>query len=145
MTGFVDHINTANQRVDRGKKYAANLAGKSRLLVTLWSLSKQNYPMPVSSMAVACVAAVFLSFSRRRSSKRAKNGQTKEHAWVEQKIRENWGGGVGRKGFLRSPHPLPLLLIFRTPSRAVSFPSRKFLGTPATQATMAAKEELREV
>ena len=31
--------------------------------------------------------------------------------------------------------PLPLLLISRTPSRTVSFPSCKFSETPATQAT----------
>ena len=35
----------------------------------------------------------FLSFSRRRSNKRAKKRGAEEHAWDEQKIREKWGGG----------------------------------------------------
>ena len=70
MTGFVDRINTANQSVDRSKKLAASLAGKSRLLVTLWSLSKQNYRMRSFSLAVAYVAAVSFQIEQR----------TKEHA-----------------------------------------------------------------
>ena len=43
--------------------------------------------------------------------------------------------GNGCRRFLRSPHPLPLLLIFRTASN-VSFSSRKFLEKPARQATL---------
>ena len=39
--------------------------------------------------------------------------------------------GIDCRRFLRSPHPLPLLLIFRTPSHAVPFPLRKFSETPA--------------
>ena len=41
---------------------------------------------------------------------------------------------MGRKGILRSPHPLPLLLLVRT-LLAVLFPSRAFLETSATQDT----------
>ena len=52
------------------------------------------------------------------------------------------GGGGEKFSFLRSFH-LPLLLIFRTPSRAVSFPSRKFLETPATQASYHRLPELK--
>ena len=33
--------------------------------------------------------------------------------------------GIDCRRFPRSPHPLPLLFIFRTPTRAVSFPSHK--------------------
>ena len=98
----------------------------------------------------------FLSFSRRRSNKRAKKrasegarlGWAKNRGEVRRGEKE--GGGVGEKRnrrFLGSPHPLPLLLNFRTPSQfrflrvgcfshslSVSFPSRKFLETPATRA-----------
>ena len=42
--------------------------------------------------------------------------------------------GIDCRRFLRSAHPLPLPLIFRTPSRAISFPSCKVSETPATQA-----------
>ena len=50
-------------------------------------------------------------------------------------VREK-GEGVLRKGIFRSPDSLSLLLIFRTPFRAVSFPSRTVFGTPATQANI---------
>ena len=75
-----------------------------------------------------------------RSSKRTSKN---EHAWGEHKIAEKWGagkpegGGSGEKRnrvFFRSPQEFSLLLIYRTPSLAVSFPSCKFLETPATQA-----------
>ena len=41
--------------------------------------------------------------------------------------------GIDCRHFLRSPHPLALLLIFCTPSHTVLFPSHKFLGMPAMQ------------
>ena len=44
--------------------------------------------------------------------------------------------GIDCRRFLLSPHPLLMFLIFCTLSRAVSFPSRKFLETPATQASI---------
>ena len=49
--------------------------------------------------------------------------------------------GIDRRRFLRSPHPLPLPLFFRTPLRTVSFPSCKFSETPATQATGEANKQ----
>ena len=90
----------------------------------------------------------FLSYSRRRSNKRAK-----EHSWSPKKIGEKWEGGEregGGGGEKRNPSlapPLPLLHTFRTlpqfrfprvsfssHSLPVSFPLRTFLETPATQA-----------
>ena len=40
----------------------------------------------------------FLSFSTRRSNKRAKSGRTKEHAWGAQKILWRSGEGLRKKG-----------------------------------------------
>ena len=85
---------------------------------------------------------LFLNSGRDRTRKR-KRGRAKKDAWGEHKIAEKWGagnpegGGSGEKRnrvFFRSPQEFSLLLIFRTPSLAVSFPSCKFLETPATQA-----------
>ena len=96
-----------------------------------------------ASVAVhlACVAAVPFLF---QANKRAKTGRAKEHAWGEQKIGEKWGGGEREEGgggvnrplpsaryFL---HSLPRKFFFALNSSFV--PSRKFLETPATQATI---------
>lgn len=69
----------------------------------------------------------FLYFSRQRdwTSERASGG-AKEHACGEKKNGEKWGGGeqegggVGRKGIVRLPHSLSLLLISCTQSQFCS-------------------------
>ena len=58
---------------------------------------------------LGCVAAVSFPFPGGDRTSKRKSGRAKEHAWGEQNIGEKWGGGE--------------LLIFRTPSRAVSFPA----------------------
>ena len=72
------------------------------------------------SVYVACTAVNSVPFPGRDRTSERKSGRAKEHAWGEQK---NWGEvgrGWARRG--RSPHPLPLLIIFRTPSQFRSLP-----------------------
>ena len=41
---------------------------------------------------LACVAAVSFPFPGGDRTSKRENGRAKEHAWVEQKIGEKWGG-----------------------------------------------------
>ena len=66
---------------------------------------------------IDCVAAVSFPFPGGVRTREQKRGRANEHAWNELNIGEKWGGGREKRRFLRSPHPLPLLLIFRTPSQ----------------------------
>ena len=81
----------------------------------------------VVASRLVCVAADFFPGGDRTSER--KSGRAKEYAWVGEnevwpgvgkKIGEKWGGGEqepGGWGEKESPHPLPLLFIFRTPSQ----------------------------
>ena len=105
----------------------------------------------VVASRLVCVAADFFPGGDRTSER--KSGRAKEYAWVGEnevwpgvgkKIGEKWGGseqergGVGRKG-IASP---PASALYFSHSLPVSFPSRKFLETPATQATIRSHLEM---
>ena len=92
------------------------------------NLKQSSYK--ISSQCSRC----FLSFSRQKSKKRASEGAHLGSAQKLGRCGEGVGRGWGEKGFpsLASPPPYAPYFSHFLP---VSFPSRKFLETTATQAT----------
>ena len=84
-----------------------------------WSAAHPK-PIQCACARIAGVSAVSLSFQAEIEQASEKAGERRSSPEVSNKKNgKKWVGGGEKSNrlFLRSPHPLPLLLIFRTPSQ----------------------------